>query len=169
MHRVESGDRAQELREGLNCRVIQAFAEGRLVLYRLRSPWRTPSALAECHEVNGVWQSAMIVHGSWKTAEDHVRVTTWRELPGQDFEPDVLPGLAAAPEEELQVGVDDRTVPALLRRGFGVWQLRTAVGEHHVLVSGRGAPEDLTLETVDDIAPLVEERRAHLARLRGTA
>ncbi|MEU1267015.1 hypothetical protein [Streptomyces sp. NPDC005799] len=169
MHRVESDDRAQDLQERLYRRMTEAFGEGRLVLHRLRSPWHTPSALAESHQVNGVWQSATIVHGSWKTGEDHIRVTTWRELPGQNFEPEVLPGLAAAPEEELRVGVDERTVPALLRRGSGVWQLRTAVGEHQILVNGRGTPGDLTLETVDDIVPLIEERRARLARIRGTA
>ncbi|MGW2828142.1 hypothetical protein [Streptomyces sp. NPDC001286] len=164
MHRADNGDLAQGLREDLYRRMIEAFAEGRLVVHRLRSPWHTPCALAESHEVNGVWRSATIVHGAWTADEDHIRVTTWRELPGQESEPDVVPGPGTAPEQELRVRVDERTFPALLRHGSGRWQLRTAVAGHGILVSGRGAPGDLTLETVDDIVPLIDERRAILAR-----
>ncbi|MFR0352726.1 hypothetical protein [Streptomyces sediminimaris] len=166
MQHTGSDDRARELREGLYRRALQAFGEGRLVVYGLRTPWQTPCALGEWHEVDGVWQSAMLVYGPWDTRRDHIRVTTWRELPGQDGRPETPADLATAPAQDVEARVSGHTVPAVLRRRDGVWHLETAVADHRIQVSGRGAMGDTTLESVADITPLVEARRTALARRR---
>ncbi|WP_159031172.1 hypothetical protein [Streptomyces acidiscabies] len=166
MHRTGSGDRARELEEGLYRKLIQAFHDGRLVVYRLRSPQQTPRALGESHEVNGVWQSATLIYGPWDTSQEHTHVTTWRELPGQAFRPDTHPDVQSAPSQNLEVRVDDLPVLGTLHRGPETWQLGVAVEDHKILVTGRGAIGNLALETVDDIVPLIDARRAHIENYR---
>jgi hypothetical protein len=166
MHRSEPGDRAGELEERLYQNMIQAFSEGRLVVYRLRSPRHTPCALAESHEVNGIWQSAMLIYGPWDTSQEHICVTTWRELPGQEFRPDTLPDVQTAPSQDLQVRIDDQPVLGTFHRGPETWQLQATVDEQKILVTGRGAIGNLALETVDDIVPLIDARRSHMANHR---
>ncbi|MFE2425093.1 hypothetical protein [Streptomyces hokutonensis] len=163
MHRSESSDPARDLEEGLYGKMVQAFSEGRLILYQLSSPPHTPCALGECHEVNGSWQSATLIYGPWDTDREHVRVSTWRELPGQLFHPDTLPDIPTAPSHGLEVTIDGRPVLGELHRGPQTWQWQAAVEQHKILMSGRGAIEDLTLETVTDIAPFVDARRRHIA------
>ncbi|HEY8983254.1 MAG TPA: hypothetical protein VIU15_27205 [Streptomyces sp.] len=160
MHRTGSGDRARTLEEGLYRKLIQAFHDGRLVIYRLRSPQHTPCALAECHEVNGAWQSATLIHGPWDTSQEHTRVTTWHELPGQAFRPDVQPDVESAPPQNLEVRVDDLPVLGTLHRGPETWQLEVTVEDHKILVAGNGAIGNLALEVVDDVIPLIDARRA---------
>ncbi|MDF2270802.1 hypothetical protein P2Q00_36040 [Streptomyces coacervatus] len=166
MHRAGSGDRARELEERLYQRTIQAFREGRLVIYSLRSAWQTPCALGEFHEVNGAWQSAMLVYGPWDTGQEHTRITTWRDLPGQEFHPDALPLTQASPPQDIQVRIDDRLTPATLRRDPETWELWTAIDEHKILLTGRGPLGDLTLAKLDDIVPVIAARRTRIENRR---
>ncbi|MDX3387406.1 hypothetical protein PV682_39080 [Streptomyces niveiscabiei] len=145
---------------------IQAFHGDRPMIYRLRSPQQTPCTLGESHRVNGVWQSATLIHGPWDTSQEHARVTTWRELPGQAFHPDVQPDVQSVPSQDLEVRVDDLPALGTLHRGPETRRVEVAVGEHKILVAGRGAIGNLALETVDDIVPLIDARRAHVESCR---
>jgi hypothetical protein len=166
MHRTGSSDRGRELEERLYQQLIQAFREGRMVAYRLRSPQQTPCALGESHQVNGVWQSITLIYGSWDTSREHARVTTWRELPGQTFHPDVSPDIRSASSQGTLIQIDGQPTPATLRRGAELWQLRTAVTDLRILVTGRGPIGDLTLETLDNIVDPIAARQSHIDKYR---
>lgn len=164
-----SGTRGSELRTALNQKLLQAFRDGRATAYRLASPARrTPCILAEWQEVNGELEFVTLVHGRWVKGPEHVRVTTWRELPGQSYQPDEIAEMEeAAPAEDVSVLVDGRSVVGTLHRAADPdsWQVRTAVGDSRILVVGTGEVGELALETVEDIAPALEARRALLDSL----
>ncbi|MFM9445167.1 hypothetical protein [Streptomyces acidiscabies] len=166
MHRTGAGDHARELEDGLYRKLIQAFHDGRMVIYRLCFPQQAPCALGESHEVNGAWQSTTLFYGPWDTNQEHTHVTTWRELPGQTFSPETQPDVEFAPSENLEIQVDDLPVLGMLHRGPETWQLGMAVEDHKILVAGRGAIGNLALETVDDIIPLINARRAYIENYR---
>jgi hypothetical protein len=169
MQFANSGPRGSELQQALHQKLLQAFQDGRAAAYRLASSERrTPCILAEWQEVNGELEFVTLIHGRWARGPEQVRVTTWRELEGQSNQPDEIAEMEeAAPAEDVSVLVDGQSVAGTLHRGAdpGSWQVRTAVGDSRILVVGTGEVGELALETVEDIAPALEARRALLDRL----
>lgn len=136
-------------------------------MYRLRTPWLSPCYLGEGHTVNGALQSVTLIYDSWDTDQPHIRVTTWRDLPGQDFVPDAPADLLAAPPAPITVTVDgDPTPGTLAQLPAEAWLLRVAPGPLHVLASGRGPIGELAFEPLTDLEPIIDARRAYLASRR---
>lgn len=164
-HVSASRDRARALMEDGYAKLARAFAADPYPVYQLRAPWLAPRTLGESHTVNGSLQAVTLIHGPWRTGEPHIRVTTWRDLPGQDFVPNVPDGLAAAPED-IGIDVDGVVTPAGLVRGpSGSWLLRADPGRVHLAASGRGPIGDLSFEPLTDLEAAVNARRVFLASL----
>jgi hypothetical protein len=133
-------------------------------VYRLRRPWIEPCILAESHTVNGMLQSLTLAYGSWVTDEPHIKVTTWRDLPGQSYVPDHPADLDSTAPEDVHVDIDGTEIPgALHRHPSGVWLLRVDLGSLHLLGSGRGPLGELSFEPLTDLAQVIAARRAYLA------
>jgi hypothetical protein len=64
------------------------------------------------------------------------------------------------------IQIDGQPTPATLRRGAELWQLRTAVTDLRILVTGRGPIGDLTLETLDNIVDPIAARQSHIDKYR---
>ncbi|SHM62946.1 hypothetical protein SAMN05216499_112219 [Actinacidiphila paucisporea] len=148
----------------------RSFRESPDPVYRLRTPWLTPCTLAEHHTVDGNLQSLTLAYGTWDTDQPHIRVTTWRDLPGQDFSPDELaePEEPDAPRsaatEQVTADIAGTPQPGTLRRHpSGRWFLRADLGAHHLLASGRGPIGDLSFDPLTDLQEAVDARRAYLA------
>ncbi|WP_225849050.1 hypothetical protein [Streptomyces sp. HPF1205] len=165
-HVSASRDRARALMEDGYAKLARAFAADPDPVYQLRAPWLAPCTLGESHTVNGSLQAVTLIHGPWTTGEPHIRVTTWRDLPGQDFVPDVPDDLPAAAPEDIGIDVDGSVIPATLVRGpAGSWLLRADPGRVHLLASGRGPIGDLSFEPLTDLEAVVNARRVFLASL----
>ncbi|MEE4546132.1 hypothetical protein V2S66_29720 [Streptomyces sp. V4-01] len=167
MHRSEPGDRVRLLQEAADAQLRQSFRDTPYPVYELRSPWFSPCALGESHRVDGSLQAVTLIYGPWEPGLAHVRVTTWHDLPGQDFRPDVPAALVAAPTEPVAVAVGGTTAPAAFAAlPDSSWSLRVDQGPVHLLACGRGTIGDLAFERVTDLEPAVQARAHHLAALR---
>ncbi|MBM9503767.1 hypothetical protein [Actinacidiphila acididurans] len=167
MNRSGSGDRARALQEATYEALERSFRASPVPMYGLRTPWLSPSYLGESHTVNGILQSVTLIYGSWDTDQPHVRVTTWRDLPGQDFVPDAPADLLAAPPDPVTVTIDADPAPGTLAQlPTTAWLLRTGHAPLHVLATGRGPIGELAFEPLTDLQPLINARRAYLASRR---
>jgi hypothetical protein len=169
MERAGSPGRGRALQEAGYRDLERAFAACAEPVYRIRDPWLAPCTLAECQTVDGTLQSLTLAYGSWDTRQPHLRVTTWRDLPGQDFEPYPPEGFPDAPGEAVTVAIDGHPAEArVLRAAGGAWLLRADPGRVHLLASGRGPTGDLAFERLVDITPVIDARRSfRAARRRG--
>jgi len=160
-------ERGRALQEAVDDDLKRAFAACADPLYQMQAPWLAPCTLAECQTVNGSLQSLTLAYGSWDTDQPHIHVTTWRDLPGQDFEPDAPADLLDAPGESVTVGINgNATAATLVRLASTAWVLRADPGRVHLLASGRGPTGDLSFEPLADIKPVIDARRRLLASLR---
>jgi hypothetical protein len=159
-------ERGRLLRAANWARLRKAFRESPHPVYRLRSPWLSPCTLGESHVVNGSLQTVMLVYGPWDTDEAHIRLTTWHDLPGQDFVPDVPADLAAAPPRPITVDIDGAPTPGTLAElpDAASWLLRVDQGPVHLLASGRGRVGETAFEPLTDLEPAIEARFHHLAK-----
>ncbi len=163
----DSPERGRALQEAGYRKLQRAFAACAEPVYRIRDPWLAPCTLAEGHTVDGSLQSLTLAYGSWDTGQPHLHITTWRDLPGQDFEPDAAAEFPDTPGEEITVGIDGRPAEArLLRSAGGAWLLRADPGRVHLLAFGRGPMGDLAFERLVDITPVIDARRSFLASRR---
>lgn len=170
MNRGGSPEQGRLLQEAAYEELARVFAATADPLYRMRAPWLAPCTLAESHTVDGSLQSLTLAYGSWDTDQPHIRVTTWRDLPGQDFRPDAPADLLDAPAEDLTVGIDgNATAATLVRLPSTAWLLRADPGPVHLLASGRGPTGELSFEPLSDIKPVIDARRSLLASLRPEA
>jgi hypothetical protein len=158
-------DQVRALREANHERMQQAIRANPDPTYRLRAPWLSPCALAEAQVVDGSLQTVTLVYGSWETGRPHVRVTTWRELPGQDFVPDAPVGFLGAPSEQVTVDVEGKAhTGTLARLPGGSWLLRVDTGGGpHLMAWGHGPAGELSFDALSDFEPAIEARRAYLA------
>lgn len=164
MERRGVSGRGRALQEALYEDLLRAFAASPDPLYRMRAPWLGPCTLAECHIVNGSLQAVTLAYGPWDTGQPHVHVTTWRDLPGQDFRPDLPAELLAAPGEDVTIAIDGRpTAATLVRPATSAWLLRADPGRVHLSASGRGPTGDLSFEPLTDLTPVIDARRRLLA------
>ncbi|WP_327287315.1 hypothetical protein [Streptomyces sp. NBC_01198] len=166
MYRSGSSAQARILQEAAYARLKQSFATSQDPMYRLRTPWLSPCTLGESHTVDGALQALTLIYGPWDTEQPHVRVTTWRELPGQDFAPDAPAGLLAA-ARDVTVDIEGGATPGtLVRLSDETWLLRVDSGPLHLLASGRGPSGELSFERLTDLTAVVDARRVLLASLR---
>jgi hypothetical protein len=141
-----------------------SFGAGTAPVYRLRTPWLGPCTLAEHHTVDGSLQSLTLAYASWDTDQPHIRVTTWHDLPGQDFVPDSPAESDAESPEDVTVGIAGATSAGVMTRyPDAVWSLQVDLGPAHLLATGRGPVGDLSFEPLTDLAQVVAARRAYLA------
>lgn len=167
MNRSGSGEQAGLLQEATYEELRLSFRESPDPVYRLRAPWLLPCQLGESHTVNGSLQAVTLIYGSWATDREHIRVTTWRDLPGQDFVPDAPGDLLAVPPERIAVDIEGKPTPGdIVRRPTTAWLLRVGLGAVHLLASGRGPIGDLAFEPLTDLEPVVDARRTYLASRR---
>jgi hypothetical protein len=160
MHRTASPEQGRALQEATYESLERAFAASPDPVYRMRAPWLAPCTLAECHTVNGSLHSLTLAYGPWDTGRPHIRVTTWRDLPGQDFAPDAPAELLDAAGEDVTVEVGGAlTAGSLVRLPTTAWLLRADPGPVHLLACGRGPIGDLSFEPLADIVPVIEARR----------
>jgi hypothetical protein len=170
MDRMGLPEQGRALQEAVYADLERAFVASPDAVYQLRAPWLAPRTLAECHTVNRSLQSLTLAYGPWDTDQPHIHVTTWRDLPGQDFEPDVPVDLLDAPGEGVMVDIDgNATAATLVRRASTAWLLRADLGRVHVLASGRGPTGDLSFEPLADITSVIDARRRLLASRRPEA
>jgi hypothetical protein len=167
MRRSDPGERGRLLEAADYARLRQAFRERPHPVYRLRSPWLSPCALGELHTVSGALQAVTLIYGPWDIAEAHIRLTTWHDLPGQDFVPDAPADLAAAPPGPVDVDIDGAPTPGTLAElPEATWLLRADQGPVHLLASGRGRVGELAFTPLTDLEPPIEARIHHLAAQR---
>ena len=140
-------------------RIRRAVSEDRLPVHCLASPRLSPCTLRENQFSDGVWYTITLGHGSWDAAEEHVLVTTSRDLPGQEPSAPLPPAFTTLTPEHRDVRVDDAIVPGDFRRRADAWLLTATVDGWQVTVSGRGEPSDLTLRRMPDIDAAIDERR----------
>lgn len=170
MDRTGSPEQGRALQEAVHEDLERAFAASPDPMYQMRAPWLAPRTLAEGHTVDGSLQSLTLAYGPWDTDQPHIHVTTWRDLPGQVFEPDAPADLLDAPGEDVTVGIDgNATAATLVRLASAAWLLRADPGRVHLLASGRGPTGDLSFEPLADIKPVIDARRGLLASLRPEA
>lgn len=133
-------------------------------MYQLRSPWLAPCALGEAHTVGGSLQTVTLIYGSWDPDQPHIRVTTWRDLPGQDFTPDTPAALLTASPDAVTVDIDGHPTPATLTRlPPETWLLRAdPTPLHHLQASGHGPLGDLSFHPLTDLAPTLTTRPTSL-------
>ena len=166
MNRGGSGEQASLLREATYANLRRALRECPDPVYRLRAAWLAPCALGESHVVNGSLQSVTLIYGSWDTDQPHVRVTTWRDLPGEDFLPDTPAELlAAAASEPAAVDIAGDTAQAsLVRLPSSSWLLRVRGADLHLIASGHGLLGDLSFVPVADLEAEIDARRTVLSQ-----
>jgi hypothetical protein len=164
MRRSGDSGQARILQEAAYEELKQSFATSPGPMYCLRAPWLVPCTLGEGLTVDGVLQAVTLVYGSWDTGRAHVRVTTWQELPGQDFVPDAPADLLDATPQDVTVDVEGSATPgALARLPVDTWLLRVDSGPLHVLACGRGPIGELSFERLTDLASVIDARRVLLA------
>lgn len=167
MRHSDPGERARLLQAAGYAQLRTVFRQSPHPVYRLRSPWLSPCALGESHVVNGALQAVTLIYGPWDTAEAHIRLTTWHDLPGQDFVPDAPADLAAAPPRSVTVDIDGTPTPGTLAElPDTTWLLRVHQGPVHLLASGRGRVGESALTPLTDLEPAIEARIHHLAAQR---
>jgi hypothetical protein len=94
----------------------------------------------------------------------HIRVSTWRDLPGQDFVPDLPADLLAGAAEDVTVDIaGNATSGILVRLPASSWLLRVDAAPLHLLARGRGPVGDLSFEPLTDLEAAIDARRAVLA------
>ncbi|MBY8876118.1 hypothetical protein [Actinacidiphila acidipaludis] len=163
MHRSDGGERARALLRATEETLRRSFRECPEPVYRLRTPWLGPCTLAEGHTVDDVLQALTLAYGSWDADQPHIKVTTWWDLPGQGFIPDLPAGLDSAQPEDVTADLAGAAVPGVLRRSADVWLVRVDLGRLHVLASGRGPLGDLSFEPLTDLDEVLDARRAYMA------
>ncbi|MFI0937695.1 hypothetical protein [Streptomyces sp. NPDC021020] len=165
MYRSEANDDRVRALQNLSYENLRKSFRARVgPVYCLRTPWLEPCTLAEHHTFNGTLQSLTLAYGSWDTNQPHVKVTTWRDLLGQSYAPDVPSGLDSARPEDLNVDIENHeNSGVLLRQPSGAWLLRVDLGSFHLVSSGRGPVGDLSFDPLADLEQVIEARRAYLA------
>jgi hypothetical protein len=166
-HTSAAGEHGRTLLAASYDRQKQAFRDCPDPVYRLRAPWIAPCALGELHTVNGALQAVTLIYGPWDTGQPHIRVTTWRDLPGQDFTPGVPAGLLAARPEQAVAGIEgSAAVGTLVRLPTTAWLLRVDRAHLHLVACGRGLIGELSFVPLTDLEPVLAARRAHLETAR---
>lgn len=164
MRNTGSSDQARILINGLYGKIHREFQAGRIPVYSLCNPQFSPCYLAGTHALNGTYYSIELVYGSRDFSQNYTRVTTWRDVPGQNFYPEAMSAMAPENHATQNIQVDGATVPSVLRRDGSVWQADLSIGNVNVFIDGLGPEGDLSLETLADINPALEAGKAYLQK-----
>jgi hypothetical protein len=164
MYNSGSSEKARALIAAIYEKLTQAFDDGLVPIFALQTPEYSPCYLAGTYTLSDVYYAVDLIYGSRDSAQEHIRVTTWRNVPGQDFEPESPLEVNSMTPEHQEIRVGDRVIPAAAYHHADAWRLNLSIDDLHILISGRGLQGDLTLEPLRDIAPAVEAGKAYVQK-----